>query len=250
MNKFFSVLIISLFVVTSSGIVAQTQKSIDSDRPGQSFSAHTVGSGVLQLQSGLNYKSLGADNANSMIYNLTNIRYGLSEHFEFNGTIGYGVQSTNVNTLNGINNLRLGARYNFSEQNGYTPGIGVNVDFLFALGTQVYNDPYEDVNTTLIISQKIADKLNMATNISAYYDQLNGDILTPYTLNVSYSLSESNTIFAEIYGELQPTFGLNFDAGISHLINEDFLFDFAVGVEDNELGTDFWAEAGVSYRWK
>lgn len=250
MNKYFSVLIISLFVFSALVSVAQTQKSIDSDRPGQSFSAHTVGSGVLQLQSGLNYKSLGADNANSMVSNLTNIRYGLSEHFEFNGTIGYGFQSTEANTLNGLNNLRLGVRYNFSEQNGYTPGIGVNVDFLFALGTEVYNDPYEDVNTTLIISQKIADKLNAATNVSAYYDQLTGDIFTPYTLNMTYSLSESNSIFAEIYGELQPTFGLNVDAGITHLISEDFLFDFAVGVEDNELGTDFWAEAGVSFRWK
>ncbi|MFN3196128.1 MAG: transporter [Chlorobiota bacterium] len=239
--------IISLSFVTTK---AQTQETIDSDRPGQSFTPHTVGTSVLQLQSGVNFKLVGAEETDNVISNLTNIRYGLSEMFEINGTVGYGIVGTPNETLNGINNLRLGARANFSQQEGYTPGFGVNVDFLFALGTEVYNDPYEDINTTLILTQKVADNLNATTNIGIYYDQLSGDILTPFTLNGSYSLSENTSIFAEIYGELQPNFGINFDFGGSYLVNDDFLLDFAVEIEDQEVDNDFWIEAGVSYRLK
>lgn len=242
--------ILAITILSISTTFAQTQETIDSDRPGQSFTPHTVGTSILQLQSGLNFKLIGAEETDNVISNLTNIRYGLSEIFELNGTIGYGIVGTPNETLNGINNLRIGARANFSQQEGYTPGFGVNVDFLFALGTEVYNDPYEDINTTLILTQKVSDGLNATTNISIYYDQASGDILTPFTLNGSYSLSEKSSIFAEIYGELQPNFGINFDFGGTYLVNDDFLLDFAVGIEDQEVDNDFWLEAGISYRWK
>ena len=242
--------ILMIIIISFSTTFAQTQKTIDSDRPGQSFTPHTVGTGVLQLQSGLNYRNVGAEETDNVISNLTNIRYGLSEMFELNGTIGYGIVGTPNEILNGINNLRLGGRANFSQQDGYTPGFGVNVDFLFALGTEVYNDSYEDVNTTFILTQKVSDNLNATTNVSVYYDQESGDILTPFTLNGVYSLSERTSVYAEIYGYLQPNFGINFDFGGTYLINNDLLLDFAVGIEDQEADNDFWLEAGISYRWK
>jgi len=245
-----TITIITVALMVAFTAQSQTQKTIDSDRPGQSFTPHTVGSGVLQLQSGLNFRAVGNDQTDNIISNLTNLRFGIADRFELNGTIGYGINSTPNETLNGINNLRLGARYNFSEQNDYTPGFGVNVDFLFALGTEVYNDPKEDVNATFILTQKVSDKINAATNVSVYYDQLSGDILTPFTLNGSYSVSENTTVFAEIYGELQPDFVVNFDFGGTYLVSEDFLADFAIGIEDRALATDVWFEAGISYRWK
>lgn len=247
--KNFRILLI-LLTLSLSTLQSQTQKTIDSDRPGQSFTPHTVGSNVLQLQSGLNFRAVGNDQTDNIFSNLTNLRYGLSERFELNGTIGYGINSTPKETLNGINNLRLGARYNFSEQKDYNPGFGVNVDLLFALGTEVYNDPKEDVNATFILTQKVSDKINAATNVGVYYDQKSGDILTPFTLNGSYSVSENTTVFAEIYGELQPNFVVNFDFGGTYLVSEDFLADFAIGIEDNASATDVWFEAGISYRWK
>jgi hypothetical protein len=248
MKNLITIITTSLIFVAFYSAQGQTQKTIDSDRPGQSFTPHTVGTSVLQLQSGLNFRMVGNEGTDNVISNLTNIRYGLSEKFEINSTFGYGFVGTPSQTLNGINNLRLGARANFIQQDGYTPGFGVNVDFLFALGTEVYNDPYEDINTTFILTQKVMENLNASTNIGIYYDQASGEILTPFTLNGAYSLSETTSVFAEteIYGELQPNFGLNFDFGGTYLVNYDFLLDFAIGIEDQETENDFWLEAGIN----
>ena len=65
-------------------VVAQTSEIIRSSRPGQSFTPYTVGSGVFQIQSGLNingFEASAEEDGNGLFLAALG-RYGISETIE------------------------------------------------------------------------------------------------------------------------------------------------------------------------
>ena len=116
---------ISLFIfVISLHITAFSQytETINSNRPGESQGAFSVGTGVIQLETGLDF----GNDSHRLLETDTDIigvnaalRYGLLvEQLEINANIRYQNNQTTFTTgnvpeqsLSGINNLQLGAKY-------------------------------------------------------------------------------------------------------------------------------------------
>lgn len=135
-----------IFILLSTTLAfSQRQETIDSDRPGQSMSPHTVGKNVLQVQTGVNYSHLNSTPISSYngVANETNLRYGLIDILEINGTIGYRLdlyehsgRSDYMN--NGAEKLRIGLRLNILDHDGLTPSIGASAELLVPFKTDVY----------------------------------------------------------------------------------------------------------------
>lgn len=263
--KITKVLLILLF--TTSVALSQRQETIDSDRPGQSLSPHTVGKNVLQVQSGIDYSS-NSDNplyTYNIIGNETNIRYGLSKIFEINGTIGYRVYNTDYTddriedrSQHGAELLRIGTRVNLLDHDGLTPAIAVSAEVIIPFETDVYNFIDYGFRGMVILKQPITDDLALTGNIGIFDNPAVPVFFYPYTLNASYSFSNDFSAFVEVYGLLIEdyiSFGqdiedeLNYDAGVGYLLNNDFLFDFSIGKVSNFGGDSWYVNAGVSFRF-
>ncbi len=256
-------------LLTTSLAFSQKQETIDSDRPGKSISPHTVGKNVLQIQTGFDYTS----NFNSskdiprLSYNVfsneTNLRYGLLDKLEINGTIGYRIDRYEQSgrpdfTGNGSEKLSIGTRVNIIDHDGLTPAIAASAQLLIPLETDVYYMVDNGFKGTISIKQPITKEWAVTGNIGIFDNPALVSLFSPYTINTSYIFTKDLSAFIEIFGSLY-TEGLlydpiereelSYDAGIGYLLNNDLLLDFSFGNDNRLVDGSLFVNFGVSFRF-
>lgn len=265
-----------LLLVATNLAFSKKQETIDSDRPGQSMSAHTVGKNVLQIQTGFDYTSHSNDPSYVPKYsfnvfgNETNIRYGLLDILEINGSIGYRVYNTNYEdnsradrNQHGAELLRFGTRVNIIDHDGLTPAVAASLELVVPYETDVYKFIDYGFRGFILIKQPITNELALTGNFGVYHTpqmyEFMPEYFYRYTLNTSYSFNDKLSAYVEIYGFINTEYSSNygvvnndhidFDAGIGYLLNNDLLLDFSIG-KDNSFGDgDWYVNAGVSFRF-
>lgn len=264
--------ILILLLLATSLAFSQRQKTIDSDRPGQSMSPHTVGKYVLQVQTGFDYTSHSNDlpyrsrYSYSIFGNETNVRFGLLDILEINGSIGYRVYNTDYEdnsradrTQQGAELLRIGTRVNILDHDGLTPAIAVSAELVIPYETDVYNFIDYGFRGMVIIKQPITKEWAVTGNIGIFDNPAVPDFFYPYTLNTSYSFNDKLSAFVEIYGYLNSiefsengiidNGDINYDAGVGYLLNDDLLLDFSIGRNNSFGDGDWYVNAGASFRF-
>lgn len=265
-----------VLLLTTSFAFSQRQEKIDSDRPGKSMSSHTVGKNVLQVQTGFDYTShsndqmFGARYSYNVFGNETNVRYGILDILEINGTIGYRFYNPNyedknrkVDNQHGAEKLRIGARVNILDHDGLTPAIAASAELVIPYETDVYKFIDYGFRGMILIKQPITNELALTGNIGVYHTPQQNKVMPEYfyryTLNTSYSFNDKLSAFVEAYGfinsEYNSEFGyvnsdaINFDFGVGYLLNNDLLLDFSIGQDNSLGGGDLYVNAGVSFRF-
>ncbi|MFA7326118.1 MAG: transporter [Candidatus Kapaibacterium sp.] len=257
-----------LFLITTTLAFSQKQETIDSDRPGKSISPHTVGKNVLQIQTGFDYTSnfnptiVILRNSYNVFGNETNVRFGLLDILEINGTIGYRSYNIyyednkrKVDNQYGAENLRIGTRVKLLDHDGLTPAIAASAQLLLPFTTNVYYMSGNGFEGTISIKQPITKEWAVTGNIGIYDDPMFVALFYPYTLNSSYSFTNEIFAFVEIFGLLNHGIAINYDGGIGYYLNNDFLLDISGGqIPNNELiynnnNIDWYLNAGVTFRF-
>lgn len=240
----------AVFFLIAYQAQAQFNETIRTGRPGQSIGAFTVGHGIFQVQSGIDYfsSSGGTSSANGYLSN-TVMRFGLTEPFEISALIEYKIEETNAENLSGLSALDLGMRYHIYTGIGLVPNVGFQVRWrLPKLGGD-----YEIRNIAprfiLVTSQKLSDKILFITNWGAAWNGENASPNGTYTLNLSYAFTNKFGAFIESYGNIyQSDWDTFLDGGFAYLVNEDLQLDISSGIGKNEGIQDFVVSAGVSWR--
>ena len=122
--------LISILILFPLISFAQRQPRIASGRPGQAIGPLVVGTGVFQVQTGVDYDRREFTNTKNTKRTLNNvIRFGLSEDFELSSVIDYRDETFDTNgvenNLDGVSQFQLGFRYNLiPEADGWIPAIG------------------------------------------------------------------------------------------------------------------------------
>lgn len=182
-----------LLLLSTSFAFSQRQEKIDSDRPGKSMSPHTVGKNVLQVQTGFDYTShsndqmFGARYSYNVFGNETNVRFGLLDILEINGSIGYRVYNTNYEdnsradrTNHGAELLRIGTRVNIIDHNGLTPAIAASAELVIPYETDVYKFIDYGFRGMIIIKQPITNELALTGNIGVYHTPQQNKVMPEY----------------------------------------------------------------------
>lgn len=247
--------IFSLILFLSSiAVKAQYQETIASDRPGQTYSATTVGKGVFQFQHGLSLSGYGfKTNAPSTLNEQkvrylqygasTDIRYGILERWEVGANLIYPFhQSTFVDGDKADNyfesdlNIILNTRLNVTQQLG---DKGFNFSVLVAAQVHpLFESGISTINILGLLSKQFG-KHGLSGNIGLASSTVVSDRI-PYTLNYTYGITDRVGVFIENYGfyalSQQGNSGFfslgNVDLGFMYLINQDIQLDFAIGYEE------------------
>ncbi|MEO0896781.1 MAG: transporter [Bacteroidota bacterium] len=247
-------LFLSLFVLGLLPIMgcSQFSESIASDRPGQAIGSSSVGKGVFQLQSGYNFNWQHEDASSSRFTShTTDLRLGMSDKFEVNGTLGWvsGQLETDTTQLQvgGLRQTDVGLRAQLLENDGWIPSLGIQ-------GRILLNGPRplllpDELGAQLILSSSHGLNHNFSINtnwIIGWYG-LSESPQASYVLNIGYGINDRWAAFVEMYGGLS-TFGTLFDGGLSFLIDENFQLDFSAGKQAGETTSSWFLDGGLSWR--
>lgn len=259
---------------------AQITNTINSNRPGKSFGAYTVGKKVFQIESGLyneNKKHVLMQETSYGIGAELDIRYGaFLEQLEFIGEFDYKMDFFKnpyyYKTRSGLNNFRLGAKYLIydpwkryeGENNVYSwkirhefkwryliPAVAVYAGANIKVGNNPYTfptDPTISPKVMLMLQQLLSPKWTVTTNIIG--DKIMTDYPSyGYIVTVTHGINFQWSAFVENQGIKSNFYADNIvRAGAAHLINKNLQVDasFGFNFKDSPKVSMF----GIGFSWR
>lgn len=226
-----------------------TAPSLNSDRPGSTYSPLTVGNNALMTQFGLDIGGHSAARwgiTSSSVKAALDLRYGIGNKFEIGSFIS---GSSNQIELDNIEDqVRNSSSYSLNARYNAMAGNGGNLGFLAdaAFG----HDREENYMTYVLKSMysiSITPVVGVSTNLGYNYSE--GSSWGNYTLNLGFSVFSDFGFYVEGFGNFGNTtneFWL--DGGLWYLIGPNvqldmlFIRGFNNDVQDNTLSV------GVTWR--
>jgi hypothetical protein len=245
--------LIFLVFIYSTPLWAQSHSSIRSGRPGQSIGPFVVGTGYLQLQSGveMDWARNGSKTDTQIFDNV--IRYGLNESFEISTLIdwqkdeyfGAGPVDTE-----GLSQFQLGFRYNiFDHSEGWLPVVGIQTRFRLKTVSSDYRGDHVAPVIILVTQHSLPNDLSFATNWTMANDGTSSIPTYGYTFNLGIPINDKWGTYAEVYGKFRDDYGSIYaDTGFSYLVNNDFQLDLYGGWGNNRGVSEGFVSAGFSWR--
>lgn len=281
-----SFLIVLGFLFLSTSAFAQYTEVINSNRPGASISAFSVGKNVLQFEGGMfveqqNHKKLNTEvEAFGLDYAL---RFGLfKEQLEISWEGSYQFDTFTINATNppfsfnrnGFLSHTIGAKYmlydpyikssqekpnllSWKANNSFRwkdliPAIGVYVGANFIFSDNPYfprNEPSISPKVTVATQSHFAGSWVFVSNIT--YDRITSDSKElSYVLTLTHAFDNPNwSAFVEHQGIDSDQYAdALFRVGGAYLLGDDFQLDGGIGASVKNTPTRLFASIGISYR--
>lgn len=232
---------------------------ISTDRPNATESAITVPAGFLQIETGALRSTFNEGNlieTERTVYNTTLLRYGILDNFEFR--LGWNfeeIKTRITDTLhttisNGFSPLLAGMKVNITKEEGWKPTIGL-IGHLFLPFTagRDFKPETTGVDFRFAFEHSLSKKSSISYNIGAQWAPDNPEAAYIYTFAYGYSLINTLTFYAEVYGDFPENSSANhlWDAGVLLLLKDNIQLDATVGSGITQ-GQNLLLSAGVSFR--
>ena len=246
-----------MFLFLVQGIKAQFQETIQANRPGAAVNVFTVGKDVFQVEAGVDFKEVDSLNTSSIL-----LKYGLSEKIEINAGIA---RTFSNNILQPQEIYSFGVKYNIFKGDDMLPSTGFQISFNLPNYKGVNNIP-ESVKVNsytsllFLMGFTLNEKWSYTFNFGADVD-FEKSVVFPgttdekniilikgvYAFNLVYSVNDKMSVFVEPYGSLDkyddPKIRMNFNTGVSYLVNNDLQLDVIAGhnkLTDNGFFSRSW----------
>ncbi|EDP96077.1 transporter [Kordia algicida OT-1] len=274
-----------LFITTSS--FAQYTEVINSNRPGASISAYSVGKNVIQLEAGMSVDRQEHKNLNTEVnaFGLDfAVRYGLfKEQLEISWEGAYQFDTFTNNASNppfdfnrnGFLSHTIGAKYmiydpylksELEKPNLYSwkannsfrwkdliPAIGIYAGANFVFSDNPYfprTEPSVSPKVTVATQSHFAGRWVFVSNIT--YDRITSDSKElSYILTLTHAFDNPKwSAFVEHQGIDSDRYAdALFRAGGAYLLGDDFQLDAYIGAGVKNTPTRIFAGVGLSYRF-
>lgn len=247
-----------LFTLANS-IFAQYNETIRTARPGQAVGPFTTGKYVFQVQSGFTYSDFKDSdlNQNGNSFDFFNmLRYGLLENFELRSAFGFNSSEVNFDDnlsseAGGLSIWSVGVRYNIVSGEGYKPSFGFQTDVRLNWVGEDFKSEDLAPRFMLIHSQQLSETFGLTTNWALSWNGNDNSTVGVYVINISFPLSDKLGSFIENYGTLSNgELTHRWDTGLGYIVNNDLLLDCSVGYGKNDGLSDWFVDAGISWRVK
>jgi len=234
---------ILLFLIISLHIHAQT---IITDRPDQTESSSTVERGSVQIESGIlitQNEILNQFNIPIIEKNIylpsTLFRLGLTDKIELRVFNQYQYNYTQINSVNGFNNLELGLKIQlFKKENNMTE-LAFLSHISIPTAPSTFNEnsgKYIGLINKLCISHHLNNQIGIGYNLGYnYFDSGLSDYT--YSLVVGFKLNERISAYIEPYGQISEfeDSEANINMGMTYLIKDNLQLDYSYGAGLNNI---------------
>ena len=222
---------------------------LNTDRPGATYSANTVGKGALITQFGLDiggHESYKWEISNSSVKGAVDLRYGISENLEIGSFISGAsnnidsdlIEDTQRNYSSYSLNLRYTALSNDVNSFGFLGDV--------AYGHDRQND-FMTYSAKALYAISLNNVIGLSSNLG--YNFSEDASWANYTINVGFGLYDDFGFYVESFGDIGSDFqDLWIDGGVWYLIGPNVQLDmlFAKGFNNNIQ--DLTGSIGVTWR--
>ena len=214
-KRFIFFLIIAL---NSSNVFSQ----ISTDRPGQTESAVVLSKGQIQIESGILFEE-SQSNVNTLF------RFGLAEGFEIRLNSNYLINDQiSFMKKSSFSDFEVGAKFKILNKSSNKTKLALLTHVSIPTARESFSNNAYGLLTRFNISHDLMDESQIGYNIGYNkFEDLKGQFI--YTINYVRSLN-SFGVFFEVYGENSKNdSNLNFDSGITYLLNRSQQLDLSIG---------------------
>jgi len=228
--------ILFLFLIFQSTII---YSQIISDRPSLTDSPLVISKGYIQIETGISVEEIQSG-INSLV------RIGIFEGFELRINSNYIINDEiSFQKKSSFNDFEIGSKFRILENDEKNTNIGFLTYLSIPTAPEVFSyNEYGFINK-LIFSHNMTSDSEIGYNIG-YNKFANYDGLFTYSLIYGKSLGSFSTFF-ELFGNSSSNnSNLNFDSGLTYMIDDDRQLDLSIGKGlNNDL---FFVTLGFSFR--
>lgn len=232
------------------------------DRPDFTEASSTVGRGVTQFEIGYTYFSddAGGATTDSHSYPEVLLRQGLfRDWFELRVAYNAGSVGDGVATINGSEDLYVGAKIGLTPQSGILPEMAIIPQATFATGSDVFTEGESLFGANWVYSWALNDSLSLAGS-TQFNESLDGATGNKYiqwaqSIAIGKSITDQFGTYLEWYAlfpDDADTDGVEqyLNGGFSYLLSDNIQWDIRAGVGLNDGAQDFFAGTGLSIRFR
>lgn len=231
--KMIKKLILAILVIIICG---EINAQIITDRPDQTESSSTIAKGSLQIESGVFMGNEGNESISTrQILLPTNLfRYGITNGIELRILNQFEGLKVENNSFRGVSDLEVGAKIQMLKKESLNTEIVFLTHLIIPSGTnELTSGKYGSINK-ICISHELNENTEIGYNLGYnYFGEGAGDLT--YSLAIGIGVNEKVGIYIEPYGEVTnlEEFILNFDSGVTYLVNQNLQLDFSFGTGIN-----------------
>jgi len=241
------------------------------DRPDFTESTEAIPAGHIQLEMGytFTYDREGSDRTREQTAPEMLVRIGVIERLELRvGWEGYtwtdnrfeekteaGRRVTVDDWSQSANDLSLGVKYKFFDQEGLRPDFGMIAEFTVPSGTRGVSSGDVDPGVVLLWAYDLTDRLSLAGNAGVAAPTEDGDRFVQTTASLSFAMSITDRLgsYVEYFGFYPNTEDTDcahsLNGGFTYLFGNNFQIDWRIGAGLNEEADDFFTGAGFGWRF-
>ena len=231
MNKRF---LIFLFLLFNCSLVFS---QIKTDRPDQTESAVVLSSGQIQIESGISIKS-SQSNINTLF------KFGMTEGIEIRINSNYIINDElSFMKKSSFSDFEVGAKFKIFDKTSNNTKVAFLSHLSIPTAIEVFSNNVYGLLNRLIVSHDLNNESQIGYNLGYNkFEKMDGQFI--YTIVYGKSL-DSFGIFFELFGDdSKNSFNINFDSGITYLLDNKKQLDLSIGKGiNNEM---FFISAGIS----
>lgn len=231
--------------------------SITTDRPDFTEASSTVGLGVAQLEMGYTFSRSAATDNHSWGEPL--LRVGvLANWLELRAALSPVSTVSSTGTQSGAEDLYLGSKLWLAQQSGWLPEISFVPQMTVPTGSSAFTADRVLPGGNLLYGWDITDDFSMAG--STQYNRAVDELASAYeewaqSATVGMSLAENVGAYTEWFaffpsGNTVASSEHYINGGLTYLLNDDVQFDVRIGKGLNAASDDYFAGAGISFRYR
>jgi len=248
----------AVFAVLVFSSVVSAQEPLVTDRPDFTESSSTVGSGLLQLESGVTYSNFQNGTDVTTIGEIL-ARWGVAKKFELRFVLPtYSRESGSGGNASGFLSSGVGFKYELAHGDGSGFLGGMDAALLatttIPTGTSDFASSKWQPSAVFAASWELGPNLGIGANLGVGRpaDDENRYTTLWASVAVGVGLSDTTSVFFELFGfNREEDRGPNtatFQTGLVYLFSSDLQADVRVARRLTDRGVDFLAGAGISWR--
>ena len=226
--------LIFLFLLLNCSLVFS---QITSDRPDQTESAVVLSTGQIQVESGISI-----ENSQSNINTL--FRIGIIEGIEIRINSNYLINDElSFMKKSSFSDFEVGAKFKIFDKTSNNTKVAFLSHLSIPTAIEVFSNNVYGLLNRLIVSHDLNNESQIGYNLGYNkFEKMDGQFI--YTIVYGKSL-DSFGIFFELFGDdSKNSFNINFDSGITYLLDNKKQLDLSIGKGiNNEM---FFISAGIS----
>ena len=228
---------LSLTLIILSISISTIHSQITTDRPYQTESSLVLSLGHVQIETGIAIED-SRSNINSLfrIGIIDGIEMRLNSNYLINDDISMLKKSS-------FSDFEIGAKFRILDKDNNKTKIGFLTHLSIPTAPEIFSYNEYGILSRILISHDLKNDSQIGYNVGYNkYNNYDGDII--YTISYGKNLG-SFRVFFELFGnESSKRSNLNFDSGITYLIDDDKQLDLSIG---RGLNSDmFYISAGFS----